>query len=262
VSTIVVTGSASGIGAVVRLRFEKEGDTVIGVDIKDAEIIADLSTKTGREAAIAGVKQHCGDSIDRFIACAGLATYARPLSLIPSVNYFGAIDLLDGLFELLKQSRDPAAVVILSNAALWMPPDESPYVQALLNHDEDEAWRILTEFEEADGILLASGQAYMGSKFALGIALRHRALNWGKLGVRLNGVAPGNTDTPMLHKVLEDPNTGDGVRSMEIPLNRFGKPEEIAAVVHFLCSPEASYVHGSIIAADGGIDAVIRPDSL
>jgi NAD(P)-dependent dehydrogenase (short-subunit alcohol dehydrogenase family) len=262
VSTIVVTGSASGIGAVVRLRFEKEGDTVIGVDIKDAEIIADLSTKTGREAAIAGVKQHCGDSIDRFIACAGLATYARPLSLIPSVNYFGAIDLLDGLFELLKQSRDPAAVVILSNAALWWTPDESPYVQALLNHDEDEAWRILTEFEEADGILLASGQAYMGSKFALGIALRHRALNWGKLGVRLNGVAPGNTDTPMLHKVLEDPNTGDGVRSMEIPLNRFGKPEEIAAVVHFLCSPEASYVHGSIIVADGGIDAVIRPDSL
>jgi len=260
VSITVVTGSASGIGAATRTRFEKEGAQVIGIDIKDAEIIADLSTKAGRESAIAGVKQHCGNSIDSFVACAGLATYVRPLSLIPSVNYFGAIDLLDGLFELLKQGRDPAAVVILSNAALWMPPDESPYVQALLNHDEDEAWRILTEYEEADGILLASGQAYMGSKFALGRALRHRALNWGSLGVRLNGVAPGNTDTPMLHKVLEDPNTGDGVRSMVIPLNRFGKSEEIAAVVYFLCSPEASYVHGSIVVVDGGIDANTRPD--
>ena len=169
-STIVVTGSASGIGAAVRTRCENEGDEVIGIDIKDAEIIADLSTKAGRESAIAGVKQQCGDSIDRFVACAGLATYVRPPSLIPSVNYFGVIDLLDGLFELLQQGRDPAAVVILSNSALWWTPDGSQYVQALLNHDEGGAWRILTEFEEADGILLASGQAYMGSKFALGRA--------------------------------------------------------------------------------------------
>jgi NAD(P)-dependent dehydrogenase (short-subunit alcohol dehydrogenase family) len=178
------------------------------------------------------------------------------------VNYFGAIDLLEGLFELLKQGRDPAAVAIVSNAALLMPTDESPYVEALLDHDEDEAWRVITEFEEADGILLSSGLAYAGSKFALGVALRRRALNWGRAGVRLNGVAPGNTNTPMFDKVLEDPNTGDGVRSMVIPLDRVGKPEEIAAVVHFLCSPEASFVHGSIVVVDGGIDANIRPDCL
>lgn len=261
-SITVVTGSASGIGAATRTRFEKEGDKVIGIDIKDAEIIADLSTEAGRESAVAGVKQHCGNSIDRFVACAGLATYARPLSLIPSVNYFGAIDLLDWLFGLLQRGSDPAAVAILSNAALWMPPDDSPYVKALLNHDEGEAWRIITEFEEADEFSLASGLAYAGSKFALGIALRHRALNWGKLGVRLNGVAPGNIDTPMLDKVLGDPVTGDGVRSMVIPLDRVGKPEEIAAVVYFLCSPEASFVHGSIVVVDGGIDANIRPDCL
>jgi NAD(P)-dependent dehydrogenase (short-subunit alcohol dehydrogenase family) len=248
------------MGAATRIRFEKEGDKVIGIDIKDAEIIADLSTTAGRESAIASVKRYCGGSIDRFVACAGLATYVRPLSLIPSVNYFGAIDLLDGLFELLKQGRDPAAVLMLSNAALWMPPDESPYVQALLNHDEGKARRIITESEETDGILLASGLAYVGSKFALGVALRHRALNWGKLGVRLNGLAPGNVDTPMWHRVLEDPLTGDSARSMEIPLNRLGKPEEIAAVVYFLCSPEASWVHGSIVVADGGIDGNARPD--
>ena len=85
-------------------------------------------------------------------------------------------------------------------------------------------------------------------------------LNWGKLGVRLNGLAPGNIDTPMYRQVLEDPNTGDSARSMEIPLNRLGKPEEIAAVVYFLCSPEASFIHGSIVVVDGGIDANARPD--
>ena len=259
-SITVVTGSASGMGAATRTRFEKEGDKVIGIDIKNAEIIADLSTEAGRESAIVSVKRHCGGSIDRFVACAGLATYVRPLSLIPCVNYFGAIDLLDGLFELLKQGKNPAAVIILSNSALWMPPDESPYVNALLNHDEAEACRIIRASEEVDDIVLASGLAYAGSKFALGRALRHRALKWGKLGVRLNGLAPGNFNTPMLRKVLEDPNTGDAVRNMEIPLNRFGNPEEIAAVVYFLCSLEASYVHGSIVVADGGVDANVRPD--
>ncbi|MEE8373725.1 MAG: 3-alpha-hydroxysteroid dehydrogenase, partial [Dehalococcoidia bacterium] len=90
-ATTVVTGSASGIGASIRKRLERAGDGVIGVDIRDAEIIADLSTKDGREAAISGVKRRC-DEIDRFVACAGIATDARPPSLIPSVNYFGAID--------------------------------------------------------------------------------------------------------------------------------------------------------------------------
>ena len=258
----VITGSASGIGAATRARFEQASVSVVGIDIKDAEIIADLSTKAGRESAIANVKKRCGDSIDIFVACAGLASHVRPISIIPSVNYFGAIDLLDGLFELLQRGKDPSAVAILSNSALWMPPGESPYVQAMLNHDEGEAWHILAESEAADGIFLASTKAYMGSKFALGRALRHRALDWGRLGVRLNGLAPGNTDTPMLRQVLADPTTGDMVRSMEIPLKRLGKPEEIAAVIYFLCSVEASFVHGSTVVVDGGIDANIRPDRL
>jgi nucleoside-diphosphate-sugar epimerase len=100
-TTTVVTGSASGIGAATRERFEQSGDRVIGIDIREAEIIADLSTHDGREAAISGVKQRC-DALDRFVACAGLATYIRPPSIIASVNYFGAINLLDGLFELLQ----------------------------------------------------------------------------------------------------------------------------------------------------------------
>jgi NAD(P)-dependent dehydrogenase (short-subunit alcohol dehydrogenase family) len=102
----------------------------------------------------------------------------------------------------------------------------------------------------------------MGSKAALGKALRRRALKWGRLGVRLNGVAPGNTETPMFSRVLEDRNIGNMVRTMEAPLNRLGRPEEVAAVVHFLCSAEASFVHGSIVVVDGGIDANARPDCL
>jgi NAD(P)-dependent dehydrogenase (short-subunit alcohol dehydrogenase family) len=253
----VITGSASGIGAATRARFEQAGVPVIGIDIKDAEIIADLSTREGRDAAIAGVKSR-RDAIDRLVLCAGLATYARPVSLIPAVNYFGAVELLDGLFDLLRRGTDPRAVLILSNSARWLADsDQASYVQALLAGREAEAARIIDGFDDD---VLAAALAYIGSKLALGQALRRRAMTWGSAGVRLNGVAPGNTNTPMLQKVMEDPGTREGVLSMEIPLGRLAEPDDIASVVTFLCSPEASYVHGSIFYVDGGIDALIRPD--
>ena len=173
-TTTVVTGSASGIGAAVRARFQEAGDTVIGIDIRDAEIIADLSTREGREAAIAAVRQRC-DGLDRFVACAGLATDAGRPALIASVNYFGAIELLDELFELLQRGSNPSAVLILSNSARW-GEDDTPFVQALLDHDEARAARVLEEMEE---ITLALGTAYIGSKLAMGRALRRRAPEWG-----------------------------------------------------------------------------------
>ena len=83
---------------------------------------------------------------------------------------------------------------------------------------------------------------------------------WGTAGVRLNGVAPDNTNTPMLHKVTEDPTTREGIRSVEIPLGGLAEPDDIASVVMFLCSPEASYVRGSIFYVDSGIDLQSRPD--
>ena len=78
--------------------------------------------------------------------------------------------------------------------------------------------------------------AYVGSKLALGKVLRRRVSSWGRGGVRLNGIAPGNTKTPMSQKILEDPNTRDGVLGMEIPLGRVAEPNEVAEVIFSLQS--------------------------
>jgi NAD(P)-dependent dehydrogenase (short-subunit alcohol dehydrogenase family) len=102
--------------------------------------------------------------------------------------------------------------------------------------------------------------AYMGSKHAVGRAVRRRALDWGKSGVRLNAVCPGPVNTPLLQGDLDNPDTRASIESLPIPLRRRAEPEEIATLVWFIASPEASFVHGSIYYADGGTDAQVRPD--
>lgn len=251
--TTVITGSASGMGAAIRARLEKEGNRVIGVDLKDAEIIADLSTNEGCAAAVAGVKQYCGNHLDHFVAAAGLASDVKDPWLIACVNYFGAVNMLDGLFELLKRGSNPSAVVISSNSAQMAPMDDFPYVLALLNNNEAEAQQIINELNNP-------GIAYAGSKNAVARAVRRRAESWGNAGVRLNAIAPGLIKTPMLQRVLDDPDIGNSAMALPQPLGRYGEPEEIAAVVAFLLSLESSYVHGAVFYVDGGQDAQIRPD--
>jgi NAD(P)-dependent dehydrogenase (short-subunit alcohol dehydrogenase family) len=157
------------------------------------------------------------------------------------------------LFESLQRGNKPAVVVVSSMAAAVASLDE-PFVVALLEHDESKAQRLVEECNNA-------ALAYYGSKAAVLIAIRRRAMDWGKAGVRLNAIVPGNIQTPMLDRTLSDPDMAQVVQKMPTPLGRYGDPDEIASVVTFLLSSESSYIHGASIWVDGGIDAVLwRPD--
>jgi NAD(P)-dependent dehydrogenase (short-subunit alcohol dehydrogenase family) len=95
--------------------------------------------------------------------------------------------------------------------------------------------------------------AYGTSKAALDHLTRQQAAELGNMGIRVNAVAPGPVDTAMA-KQVHTPDIRAGYRDA-IPLARYGREEEIAAAVYFLCSPEASYVNGQTLAVDGGFDA-------
>lgn len=249
----VVTGAGSGIGAATRAKLIACGHTVIGVDLRNADISADLSTVQGRAEAIAAVLDRCGGQLDGLVCCAGLGPQVPKHSLIAAVNFFGVTAFLDGLFEALQRGQRPSAVVISSNSATLQSWAGHPMHEAFLKGDEAEALRIADE--------LADGQtAYACSKNAITCHIRSLSERWGRAGVRLNAVAPGPIETPLLQAGLDDPRYGQAIKDFLPPLeNRRGLPAEIAEVVEFLISPRASYVHGNMMFVDGGIDAWIRP---
>jgi NAD(P)-dependent dehydrogenase (short-subunit alcohol dehydrogenase family) len=250
---VAMTGSASGIGAATRARLETDGHEVLGIDVKDAEVVADLSTREGRRLAIERTIDWCDGRLDRLVLCAGIGGHVGVGSKILGVNYFGAVEVLDGLLDALRAGRDPRAVVVCSNSAQLAPVDEAPYVLAMLDGDEDRAGRLIDE--------IGSGPlAYMASKHALGRAIRRRAVAWGEARVPLNGVAPGPVRTPLYEADRAAPGTGEAIRNLKVPMGPLAEPGVIAGLIAFLLGPEAGWIHGSIYYIDGGMDAAIRPD--
>jgi len=252
--TTLVTGSASGIGAATCKALQALGHTVIGVDLRNADIQGDLSHKAGRQEVLAKVLERSGGVLDGLVLCAGLGPQTHPVSLVASVNYFGAVELLDGLLPALQKGKQPAAVVISSVASAQLPWSSNPLGAACEAGDEAKVNAIVAAAAEQGGNL-----AYAGSKNALTVALRKRASAWGAAGVRLNSVAPGATDTPLLQAGLDDPRYGQAIRDFVAPIARHATPAEIAEVVAFLISPATGFIHGVQLYVDGGMDAMTRP---
>jgi len=122
----------------------------------------------------------------------------------------------------------------------------------MLDNDEKQACQLV---ETLDGF-----QAYGGSKQALVRWMRKLAPQWAKSGVRINAVAPGTTQTPLLQAGLDDPRWGEAIRSFPVPLGGFADPEQIAAALAFFLSGQSSYCAGSVLFVDGGTDALMRSD--
>jgi len=247
-ATIAVTGSAGGMGAALRERLEAQGDTVIGVDVRQAEVIADLSGSDGRAAMVDAVTAASGGALDGLVVAAGIThDEGRP---VVAVNYFGAIATLEGLRPLLAGRPDASVVVVGSNSGSTQPGLPRGLVEACLAGDEETALDMA-----GDGV-----GAYGATKLALARWVRRHAPtdDWIGAGIRLNAIAPGFIATPMTAGT-EDFIFGLG-DVYPIPARRPGTPEEIAALIAFLLGSDAGFFCGSVLYMDGGTDAAVRPD--
>jgi NAD(P)-dependent dehydrogenase (short-subunit alcohol dehydrogenase family) len=217
----------------------------------EVQVVADLGTPDGRARAVDDAARRSGGSLAAVVTCAGLAgSPERAGSLLTSVNYFGTVEVLSGLRPLMGPGA--AAVAISSNSTTVQPGIPTEIVAACLDHDEQSAARLA----DVQGSLLA----YPAAKLAVAHWVRREACgpDWAGSGLRLNAIAPGMIDTPMVAAMRADAETGPLLDLLPIPVGRPGRPEEIAALVEFLVGPDAAFFCGSVVFCDGGSDALLR----
>jgi NAD(P)-dependent dehydrogenase (short-subunit alcohol dehydrogenase family) len=248
---VVITGSATGIGAATARRFAAEGANVACLDINQAEneataaaarslegdglaLVCDVRSRSDQEAAFGAVVERWG-RIDVLVACAGIYL-GGPLSEIAETSW-----------------EDIAAVnltgVLTSNslAAPIMTEQASGAIINIASMAAKTSWPNTAEYSATK-----SG--------VIGIT-RSAAMELGPHGVTVNAVCPGNTRTAMVERVAVEIGETLGMtgpewlemRAGDTALKRLAQPEEIAGVITFLASADASYLTGQAIEVDGGI---------
>lgn len=236
----IVTGAAQGIGLATALKFAREGAVVIVCD-RQAEAVAaavaqcqalgaqaeghtvDVTQRDQVDAMVAAVKAQHG-RIDVLVNNAGITRDAR-LQKMTLEQFDAVIDVnLRGVFHCAQAVAD---TMVLQGSG------------------------VILNASSVVGIYGNFGQTnYAAAKFGVIGFTKTWSRELGPKGVRVNAVAPGFVETPILStipgKVLQE-------MCAEVPLRRLGQPEEIANVYAFLASDEASYVNGAVIEVSGGL---------
>ena len=248
----ILTGGATGIGAAVREQLIAQGHEVRVVDIRDADLQADLSTAAGRSQAAEWMQEVAPDGIDGFVPCAGIGTHVDPPSLITRLNYFGVTATTEAAMPLLVK-KGGVAVLISSNSAP-MDFNNEELTKLFLEGDEEKSCQLADE-SQGDAV-------YGATKRALTRWMRRNTAAWAKQGVRVNAVAPGMTLTPLVRDNMKDERYREVMEQFRdnIPAGGAAEPSQIADVVCFLLGPDSSYCFGSMVFVDGGTDAMTRPD--
>jgi NAD(P)-dependent dehydrogenase (short-subunit alcohol dehydrogenase family) len=243
----VVTGAHQGIGLATAQRLAADGASVVLADIRDSEAEAS-AIRSGGGTAIA------------------LTTDVRDEEAVAAlvektVDRFGRLDILINNAAVFEPS-------IAADATLehwdWIHDTnlKGPFlcskhaVQAMRRTGGGVIINIGSEY----GIKAGPRKAiYAAAKGGLNQLTKAMAVDHAVEGIRINCVCPGPVPTPLLERLIDEAADPEAERAAEIGstiVHRFGTLEEVSAVIAFLCSDEASFVTGAIIAADGGVTAI------
>lgn len=257
----IVTGAASGMGlACARRMASHPGELVMvdreggALDVLAAEIGAHSFacdvTDASRVGELADLVASLG-SFRRLAHAAGISpTMAAPTRIF-DVDLRGTAVILDALDPLVVEGS--AAVCFASIAAAAIAAAGDPALDAVL--DEPLAADLLERLAAAGGgVLEDPALAYGWAKRGVQRLVRRTAVSWGPRGGRVVSMSPGIIDTPMgAQEAAAQPMMAFMLEHM--PLRREGTADELAAVVDFLCSDDASYVTGVDLVVDGGVMA-------
>jgi len=259
---VVVTGAASGIGAATVSYLRERRVHVISSDLRDADVIANLATPEGRAVFLEGVARLSGGTVDAVIANAG----GGPVETSVQLNYFGAVATLDGLRPQLARSAAPRAVAVSSIGSLFA--SRMDLVDACVAGDEAAALAVAGDVrDEATRSGLSAHHireaVYGNAKLALNRWCRSVASSpdWAGAGILLNVVALGLYDTPAAAFILNNPERRRSMQDATPVRGAFpGRPEDAAALLSWLTSPENAQLTGQVLFADGGFESRLRGD--
>lgn len=251
----VITGGTTGIGAEVRHLLLKDDHEVFNIDYKGGDFEADLSTDEGVASAIQAVEERYPDGIDGLISNAGVGPTA-PAQKIFALNFYAGTYIAEGLRHLLIRKKGCCVMTCsntITNSIVRMD-----WVELLTNlRNRERGMDLACMIPQEKG-----PAAYSSSKCALARWIRRVSPSWAVDGLRINGVAPGNTTTPMTKGMTEQQRNA----ALLIPIpTRYGTKEfldaeEIANGIVFLASKRASGINGEILFIDGGIDALMHSE--
>jgi 3alpha(or 20beta)-hydroxysteroid dehydrogenase len=239
----VVTGAASGMGRAVAGRLHAEGAAVVLVDRDLDTLQVTVSTfKDGAWAVQADVSSE--SDTDRYVRTCLDNTGRIDLFF----NAAGIIGPVETVAETPVAGFDEVVAVNLRGTFLGL----RAALRAMLQTGNGGAIVNTASFAALRGT--QGGAAYSAAKAGVVALTRNAALEVAAAGIRVNAIAPGPIDTPMLTRSLEAMERGTlDLFSSGVPMARVGQPDEIAALVGWLLSAEASFITGICVPIDGGL---------